>query len=204
MRKTAKYFSYLFHPITVPFLTTLVYFTLSHFYFSSLEILIISGQVLIMTCLLPICVYYLLKSLGLISTSIMVSSRKERVLPFMINIVLLYVLKEYIFYNTSAYTIRLYFWGLMNCYLVLLLFALLKQKSSVHIATLTTSLFFYIHVLIELQQPHIIGIIGFIFIMGFVASSRLFLRAHSSKEIIQGFCIGTIPSIIYIISSYNI
>ncbi|WP_121964955.1 hypothetical protein [Myroides sp. N17-2] len=204
MRKTAKFFSYLFHPITVPFLTTLLYFSISSAYFSAIEISIILGQVLIMTCLLPICIYFLLKSLGLISTSVMVSARKERILPFIINIALLFILKDYIFYNNSAYTIRVYIWGLMNTYLLLLLFTLLKQKSSVHIATLTTSLMFFIHVLIELQQPNIMGVILFIFLIGFVASARLLLRAHTAKEIVQGFFIGILPTVIYSVINYKI
>ncbi|AJH13712.1 hypothetical protein [Myroides profundi] len=204
MKKTAKLFSYIFHPITVPFLTTLLYFSLAHFYFSSVEMSIILGQVLITTCLLPICIYFLLRSLKLVNTSVMVSSRKERIIPFIINIVLLFMLKDYILYNNSAYTIRLYIWGLMNSYLLLLLFGLLKQKSSVHITTLVTSFMFYIHVLIELQQPNIIGVILFVFLIGIVASSRLLLRAHTAKEIIQGFCIGIIPSLVYIFINYKI
>lgn len=203
MEKTAKIFSYIFHPITVPFLTTFLYFVLAKFYYNTMEISIVLGQVLIMTCLLPICIYVLLKSIGLLSSSVMVSSIKERLIPFIINIALLLLLKEYILVDNSAYTIRLYFWGLMNSYLLLLLFALLKQKASVHMATLANSLMFYIHILIELQKPDIIGLIGFVFLLGFVASSRLLLKAHSSKEIVQGFFIGIVPGIIYCIARYS-
>lgn len=204
MEKAAKLFSYIFHPITVPFFTTLLYFTLAHFYFNSVEMSVILAQVLIITCMLPICIYYLLKSIGLISSSVMVNSRKERIIPFIINIVLLLILKDYILSDNSAYTIRLYFWGLMNTYLLLFLFALLKQKASVHIATLATSLMFFIHILIELQKPDIIGLILFIFLIGFVASSRLLLKEHTSKEIIQGFAIGIIPALLYCAINYNI
>ncbi|MCC9042632.1 hypothetical protein LNQ81_08010 [Myroides sp. M-43] len=133
----------------------------------------------------------------------MVSSRKERIIPFIINIILLFILKDYILYNNSAYTIHIYSWGLMNTYLLLLLFALLKQKASVHMAVLATSLMFYIHLLIEFQRPNIIGLILFVFLLGIVASSRLVLRAHTSKEIIQGFTIGLLPPILYIFTHYS-
>ncbi|MDR0195103.1 MAG: hypothetical protein LBI73_08250 [Myroides sp.] len=203
MERTAKLFSYVFHPITVPFLTTLLYFSLASFYFNSVEISIVLGQVLIMTCLLPICIYALLKSIRLINSTVMVSSIKERLIPFIINIGLLLTLKDYILLENSAYTIRLYFWGLMNSYLLLLLFALLKQKASVHMTTLANSFIFFIHLLIELQKPDIIGLIGFVFLLGIVASSRLLLKAHTSKEIIQGFLIGILPGVIYCIARYS-
>jgi membrane-associated phospholipid phosphatase len=57
--------------------------------------------------------------------------------------------------------------------------------------------------LIELQKPDIIGLIGFVFLLGFIASSRLLLKAHTSKEIIQGFLIGIAPGILYCITRYS-
>ncbi len=197
MKRLLSLFSYIFHPIFLPFLSVILYFSITHFYFSKLEISIILGQVLILTCLIPISIYFLLKSLGVIQSSVMVSKPRERIIPYVINIFLLITLKYYVLYNNSAYAINFYVWGLIYSYILLLVFIFFRLKCSAHMALLSSGFVFFIYQLIEHQNANLIAIIGFVFIIGFTATSRLFFKAHTSTEIILGFLIGALPQLFF-------
>lgn len=203
MKKLLSLFSYIFHPIFVPFYSVLLYFSITYFYFSKLEISIILGQVLILTCLIPISIYFLLKSLGVIQSSVMVSKPSERIIPYVINILLLITLKYYVLYNNSAYAINFYIWGLIYSYIALLVFLFFRLKCSAHIALLGSCFLFFVTQLIEHQNANLIGIIALIFIIGFTATSRLFFKAHTSTEIILGFLIGVIPQLFFFSLTYK-
>lgn len=197
MKRFLSLFSYIFHPIFLPFFSVILYFSITHFYFSKLEISVILGQVLILTCLIPISIYFLLKSLGVIQSSVMVSKPKERIIPYVINIFLLITLKYYVLYNNSAYAINFYVWGLIYSYILLLIFIFFRLKCSAHMALLSSGFAFFIYQLIEHQNGNLIAIIIFIFIIGFTATSRLYFKAHTSTEIILGFLIGILPQIFF-------
>lgn len=205
-RKIPIYISYLFHPIVLPLITVLLYFHINKAYFTQLEISVILTQVLIVTFFIPVCFYYLLKSLKIIQSSTMVNSLKERIIPFIINIVLLFILKSFILYNNSAYELKIYFYGLISTYLLLLILACFKHKSCVHVAMLTGCLGFYTVLVLYNQIPEIVTVILLVLITGATASSRLYLRAHSSAEVISGGIVGILPQValFWLTISHNI
>lgn len=196
MKKLAQLVSYLFHPILVPLQTVGLYFLIQYYYFTPLELSIILSQVAIVTFFIPISIYYLMRSLRILKSSAMVNETKERIVPFAINILLLYTLKSLVLYNNSAYELKIYFWGLIGSYTLLLLGAFLKQKFSVHTTLLTAGLTFLILLLIHQKTPALILVISCILITGLTASARLFLRAHTSYEVALGGLIGIIPQIL--------
>ncbi|MDR0229786.1 MAG: hypothetical protein LBI72_12105 [Flavobacteriaceae bacterium] len=196
MKRFLTLFSFLFHPIVIPLLTTLIYFYITFQYFDSIELSTIIGQITIMTILIPITVYKLLQSLGKIRSSVMLHSREERALPFAINIVLLLLLKYYVLYNNSAYTLNLYFNGLIVSYTLLLIGSLIKHKYSVHATLLLSSITFIIFLMIANQSNNIVLLNTLLLITGITLSSRLYLQAHTSKEIIIGILIGGLPQAI--------
>lgn len=203
MKRLLSLFSHIFHPVFLPFFSVILYFSITHFYFSTIEISIILGQVLILTCLIPISIYFLLKSLGIIQSSIMVSKPRERIIPYVINIFLLITLKYYVLYNNSAYAINFYIWGLIYSYIILLVFIFFRLKCSAHMTLLSSGFIFFIYQLIEHQNANLIAIIGFIFIIGFTATSRLYFKAHTSLEIILGFLIGALPQLFFFNQIYR-
>lgn len=196
MRKLAQIVSYLFHPILVPLQTVGLYFLIQYYYFTPLELSIILSQVAIVTFFIPISIYYLMRSLRILQSSVMVNETKERIFPFAINILLLYTLKSLVLYNNSAYELKIYFWGLIGTYTLLLLGALLKQKYSVHTALLTAGLTFFTLLLFHQGIPSLILLIVCILLTGLTASTRLYLRAHTSYEVIVGGLLGVIPQIL--------
>lgn len=197
MKKAIPFFSYLFHPIIIPIITIMMYFLNTHQFYQPIEILITFGQVAITTFFLPITIYYLLKSMRLLRSSIMVNQLSERLLPFSINIILLILLKDYVLLENNIYEYKIYLWGCIYTYIILLLSLLYNKKYSVHTALLSGSLVFYTLLSLHLFLPNIIGIIVLLLALGFTASSRLYLKAHSSTEIIMGFLIGVIPQLFF-------
>lgn len=196
MKRLFTFFSFLFHPIVIPLLSTLLYLYLTHQYFNTLEIFTIIGQIIIMTILIPITVYKFLQSIGKINSSVMLHSREERALPFAINITLLLLLKYYVLYNNSAYTLNLYFDGIIISYTLLLIGAIFKQKFSVHASLLLSCVTFITFALIANQNGNIILLNCLLLITGITLSARLYLRAHSTLEVIIGMFIGCIPQTI--------
>lgn len=196
MKRLLTFFSFLFHPIVVPLLSTLLYFLLTYQYFDSIELITIIGQITIMTILIPITIYKLLQSLGKIRSTVMLHSPKERALPFAINVVLLLLLKYYVLYNNSAYTLILYFDGLIISYTLLLIGVLFKQKFSVHATLLLSCITFIVFTMIANQSNNIILLNVLILITGITLNSRLYLQAHNTREIIIGSLIGSLPQVL--------
>lgn len=196
MKKLAQIVSYLFHPILVPLQTVGLYFLIQYYYFTPLELSIILSQVAIVTFFIPISIYYLMRSLRILQSSVMVHETKERIFPFAINILLLYTLKSLVLYNNSAYELKIYFWGLIGTYALLLVGALFKQKYSVHTALLLAGLTFFTLLLFHQGTPSLILLIVCILITGVTASARLYLRAHTSYEVFMGGLIGLLPQIL--------
>ncbi|MGG5507704.1 MULTISPECIES: phosphatase PAP2 family protein [unclassified Myroides] len=195
MKKTAQLVSYLFHPILLPLQTVGLYFLIQYYYFTPLELSIILSQVAIVTFFIPISIYYFMRSLRILKSSVMVSETKERIFPFAINIALLYALKSLVLYNNSAYELKLYFWGLLVTYSLLLIGAIFKQKYSVHTALLTAGLAFFTLLLIQQKTPALILLIVCILITGLTASARLYLKAHTSYEVFIGALLGFLPQL---------
>ncbi len=196
MKKLAQLVSYLFHPILLPLQTVGLYFLIEYYYFTPIELSIILSQVAIVTFFIPISIYYLMRSLRILKSSVMVSDTRERIFPFAINIALLYTLKSLVLYNNSAYELKHYFWGLIVTYSLLLLGAIFRQKYSVHTALLTAGLTFFTLLLIHQKTPALILLIVCILITGLTASARLYLRAHTSYEVLLGGLIGAVPQLL--------
>ena len=196
MRKTISFFSYLFHPIVIPTLAILLYFLDAHIFFQPLEILITIGQVVVTTFLIPIAIYFLLHSVQALKSSIMVLNSRERITPFLIQIGLFFILKQYILQANNVYEFNLFIWGLMYSYIGLTLVLLLGKKASVHVANLTALLSFYILFSLHFYEAHLLGPILLILALGFNATSRLYLKAHTTTEVIIGFLLGLIPQLV--------
>ncbi|SFJ30277.1 hypothetical protein [Myroides guanonis] len=196
MRKTISFFSYIFHPIVIPTLAILLYFLDAYVFFQPLEISITIGQVVVTTFLIPTAIYFLLHSLHALKSSIMVHNKKERITPFLIQIGLLFLLKNYILQANNVYEFNLFIWGLMYTYIGLTICLLFGKKLSVHVANITALLAFYVLFSLHFYEAHLIGTILLIFALGLTATSRLFLKAHTTKEVIGGFLLGLIPQLI--------
>lgn len=194
MKKILPFFSYLFHPIFIPLLGTVFYVMLEAKYFTLPQYIILFLQIIIITFLLPIAFFYLLRTFGKIE-NVMLSDISQRKIPLLMQIILFAVLIQ------KSITIdrfpSLYFFfvgGLMSTILTFLLLYV-KFKASIHMIGISSLTVFIIGLSI-LNQINTINTVAFFVIMnGAVASSRLFMQAHSTKELLVGFLCGVIPQI---------
>lgn len=195
MRLFLKVISYIFHPIFVPVAGTLAYFIITPKY-SPPEIQ--SGNLLpifILTVIIPIICYLILLNIGLVS-SIFMPSVKERIYPILIHIVLLLTIVIKIIPNNFIAELYYFFIGLIISALTSLLFVLMKLKVSMHLMGLGSIVMFLICLSIHFEKNITIGLSLVTLATGLVATSRLYLKAHSKPEILIGFFIGLIAQLL--------
>lgn len=190
-----KYISFVFHPIIMPVLGVIFYFSKSprFFPFEIIRAKVISLSIL--TILLPILVYYLLKTLGK-THSIYLKTTKERILPLAINCLILLLVLKRILPSNQIIELYYFFIGILISTIACLILAFLDIKASIHMIAITGVFMFAI----ALSLHFSININGSLALMaliiGAIATSRLHLKAHTSVELTIGLLVGIIPQLV--------
>lgn len=194
-KKCLPLFSYIFHPIFSSIYGTLFFFGIAKNYFNNPQIYITLIQVTILTVLMPLSMYFLFRSLGLLS-SFTEASISERRMPIAIQAILLFVLIKYSISKEMFTELYYFFLGGLLSTLVVLSAVLLKFKASLHMIGISalTAFIYGLSVYYQLPFTYLIGIC--IICMGFVASSRLYKKAHTPIELIAGIFIGMVPQLL--------
>ena len=91
--------SYLFHPILMPFLGTVIYYRITPRFIETEIIEVKVSAIIIITVLIPIITFFLLKNLTVVD-SIKLKDVKERKFPLMIQTLLILLIIKMVF---SAY-----------------------------------------------------------------------------------------------------
>jgi len=195
MHFLSKLLSYIFHPIFVPLAGTVSYFLITPKY-TTLEMR--SGNILpvfILTIIIPILSFFILKNLGIVKT-IFLSRAEERKYPLLISLILLLMILLKVI--PDNYNIELYFFflGLIAATSTCLLLLLVPFKTSLHMMGMGSILMFLIALSFHFELNIIIAISFMIFASGLVASSRLFLKAHSRTELLIGFMVGVVSQLL--------
>ncbi|OIQ21666.1 MAG: hypothetical protein BM557_02390 [Flavobacterium sp. MedPE-SWcel] len=194
MKRLSLLFSYAFNPLLIPVYATLFYFLVTMNYFHKHEIYLVFLQVLILTTLLPISLFYLLRSLGLIRTK-MLLDRKERRFPLAIYAVLLLILIKHSFSTFVVPELYYYFLGSLISIAFVLIMLLLRQKISLHVMGVSSLTLFVISISTYYHTPFLYLISFLILSSGFVASSRLQAKEHTTNSIFLGAIAGIVPQV---------
>lgn len=195
LKKFLVSFSYIFHPLFIPLYACLFYIFANKSYFINREKLIILSEVVVITVVLPLIIFLLLRSIGKIS-SMMAPQLGERKMPLVIQCFLIILLVK------KGITIELYpefhffFLGALLSTLIALILLFIKTKASLHMIGISALTFFVFGLSIHFQNQKIFWISFLIAMNGLVAFSRLEMRAHTPKELILGFLIGSIPQLL--------
>lgn len=187
-------FSYIFHPLLIPVYATLFYFFVTWSYFHGPEAYLVFVQVLILTMLLPISLYYLLRSLGRLKSK-MILDKKERKLPLALYALLLVMLTQYSLKGLPMPELYFYFMGVLISNMAALALVLAGQKASLHMMGVASLTLFIISVSLYYNSRFIIPIAFMVLCCGFVASSRLLVRAHTNGELVLGTLLGIVPQV---------
>ena len=197
MDKLLKSISYIFHPLIMPLLGVIFYFSKSPRFIPREVIQAKLVSLSILTIILPILLFYLLRTLGKVK-SINLASTEERIYPLILNsIIIILVLKRI---ATPSQVIELYFFflGILISNLTCLLLAILKFKASIHMIGISGIFMFFVALSIHFSI-NINGTLALmVVIIGAIATSRLHMNAHTYIELILGFFIGMIPQLILV------
>ncbi|MEX0291704.1 MAG: hypothetical protein AB3N14_21560 [Flavobacteriaceae bacterium] len=197
MKLFLKIISYIFHPLLIPFAGTIAYFQLTPKY-SPLELQ--SGNILpifILTVIIPIISFFILRNLGVVKT-IFLQSISERKYPLMISILLLLMVLIKVIPNNYVIELYYYFVGLIAAAFAGLILVFFKVKSSLHLMGMGSLLMFLVCLSIHFEKNITLAISLCILASGLVASSRLYLKAHSRGEVVIGLLLGLVSQLLTI------
>ena len=197
MNYILKSISFIFHPILMPILGVIFYFSKSPRYIPREIIQAKLISLFILTILLPILLYYLLKTLGK-THSIYLRSTKERILPLALNCIIIFLILQRVITANEIVELYYFFVGILISTLACFILAVLKFKASIHMIAIAGVFMFYVALSVHFSI-NINGTLALMaIIIGAVATSRLHLKAHNYKELIIGFCVGFIPQLILV------
>lgn len=195
MRFFQKAISFIFHPLIVPIAGTFAYFIITPKY-SPLELQ--SGNILpifILTVIIPIISFLILKNIGFVN-SVELPTLKERKYPLYINLVLLLMIVYKVIPNNYVIELYFYFVGLLVATFAAIILLFFKIKSSMHMLGMGSLFMFLVNLSIHFEINITIALSLFILALGLVATSRLYLNAHSKAELVIGICVGVISQLL--------
>ncbi|MDP3681757.1 MAG: hypothetical protein Q8R22_13080 [Flavobacterium sp.] len=198
MKKILPLFSYVFHPIFIPAMATLFYLYFSGADFVSQEKLFVLFQVLVVTVILPSLVFLLLRTAGNID-SIMLVEVSQRKIPLILHCFLLILLVKKSITIDRYPELHFFLLGALLSTILALILLFANIKASLHMIAISSLTVFIIGLSLHLQIQNTFTIAVLILLNGFVASSRLEMKAHTNKELIIGFMFGAVPQLLLLV-----
>ncbi|MFV0541028.1 MAG: hypothetical protein ACK5MZ_07290 [Aestuariibaculum sp.] len=192
-----KSVSVVFHPLFIPAQGTLLYFWKSQHFVSNEIVYAKLTSISILTIILPVLIFFMLKTLGKVQ-SVTLRNTNERIIPLGLNCIIIYIVIYSILTASFSPGLYYFFLGLLMANILCLILAIFKLKVSLHIMYVT-SLFMFTMALSLHFSTNLNGILILMsIIIGAVASARLYLKAHSPKEITLGLLTGIVPQLFLI------
>ena len=186
--------AYLFHPLLMPLIGTVVYYMISPRFIEPELRLTKIFAVAIITFFIPVISFFLLRNLRLVD-SIHLRTVRERKFPLMINCLLVLLIVNLVFDPYRDPELYFFFVGILFTTIAALILVMLKFKVSLHQMGIAGVTIFFIGLSAHFQVNMLVWIGFNLFANGWVASSRLYTRSHTYPELIMGFFVGTIPQI---------
>jgi hypothetical protein len=191
-------FSYVFHPLFTPLFAVLFYDFYIGIEFPSQAKYLFYTQIALVTLFIPLTIYFLLLSYKKVD-SIMVANINQRKMPLAIHGLLIFILLKNTVSIDFGLPLYYFFLGTLVSTLLALIATFLELKVSLHL-TATSGLATFAIVTSLFFQINLIPIIAvLIFSVGAVATSRLLMKAHTPKELLAGFLVGTLPQLLLLL-----
>lgn len=197
--KFHKFISTILHPIVLPTLGVFLYFVFVSQSFEKRLQLIVLGLVFALTYVVPVLLLLFLRNFGFIK-DFQVSTIKERRFPVIFMIFLLYFLGNTIIQIPTIRNLGILFYGTsLSLTCIYVLFSV-KLKSSLHLVSMGNMIGFFL-IMTNINSLSMLPIIILLILLsGILASSRLYLKAHTPVELLIGFSLGIVCQIILFIS----
>ena len=197
--KFHKFISTILHPIVLPTLGVFLYFVFVSQSFEKRLQLIVLGLVFALTYVVPVLLLLFLRNFGFIK-DFQVSTIKERRFPVIFMIFLLYFLGNTIIQIPTIRNLGILFYGTsLSLTCIYVLFSV-KLKSSLHLVSMGNMIGFFL-IMTNINSLSMLPIIILLILLsGILASSRLYLKAHTPLELLIGFSLGIVCQFILFIS----
>ena len=197
--KFHKFISTILHPIVLPTLGVFIYFVFVSQSFEKRLQLIVLGLVFALTYVVPVLLLLFLRNFGFIK-DFQVSTIKERRFPVIFMIFLLYFLGNTIIQIPTIRNLGILFYGTsLSLTCIYVLFSV-KLKSSLHLVSMGNMIGFFL-IMTNINSLSMLPIIILLILLsGILASSRMYLKAHTPIELLIGFSLGIICQFIVFIS----
>ncbi len=195
MRTFLKVISYLFHPIFTPIIATISYFLVTPRMYDFNFKIDVSITITVFTICIPMLIFILLKRFKMID-SIFLKDVSQRKIPLYIYVLILFLIITKVITKSIFAELYDFFLATLISSIICLTLVFFRVKASMHIMGIS-GLVMFLAILSITYQVNITFALGFlIFMIGLVATSRLFLKAHTFPELIFGFFIGLIPQLL--------
>ena len=197
--KFHKFISTILHPIVLPTLGVFLYFVFVSQSFEKRLQLIVLGLVFALTYVVPVLLLLFLRNFGFIK-DFQVSTIKERRFPVIFMIFLLYFLGNTIIQIPTIRNLGILFYGTsLSLTCIYVLFSV-KLKSSLHLVSMGNMIGFFL-IMTNINSLSMLPIIILLVLLsGILASSRLYLKAHTPIELLIGFSLGIVCQFILFIT----
>ncbi|MEW7288950.1 hypothetical protein ABW637_00255 [Aquimarina sp. 2304DJ70-9] len=189
-----KSISYILHPLLMPLVGAVIYFTCAPRYIPDDIIRIKVFGLIILTVLIPIVLFFFLKSFGTI-TSIHLEEVQQRKIPLLLQSILLIVAIKMIIDIYHYPELYYFFLGILFSSLSAIFMVLFNIKASLHMIGISGITMFTVALSIHFGMNLTLLITALMIANGLVATSRLHCKAHTNLELILGFLIGVIPQL---------
>lgn len=195
MNHLLKSISYIFHPLIMPLLGVLFYFSKTPRFIPEPLMKAKLFSVTILTMILPVLLFYLLKTLNKVDT-IHLDNVYERRIPLLINCFIILLILIRVLPITEIPELYFFFIGILISNITCFVLAVVKFKASIHM--IASAGFFMFAVALAIHfKININGTIALMcIILGAIATSRLHMKAHTSLELIVGLFVGLLPQLI--------
>jgi membrane-associated phospholipid phosphatase len=190
-----KFISTILHPIVVPTLGVFIYFIFVSQTVQQSQRFLLLGLVFGITYVIPVLALIVLKSLGLIR-SFQVTTIRERRMPVLLMTLLFYLLGNTLDRFPILEDLGLLFYGTSFSLLCSYLFFAFGLKSSLHLLSMGSALGFFLAIMNIYTLSLLPIVMVIILLTGLVASSRLYLNAHTPNELVSGFTLGFLGQIL--------
>lgn len=187
--------SYIFHPLFMPLLGAVLYFRVTPRYLEPELIYANLLAIAILTIFIPLVIFFLLKNLNVVAT-IYLKNVKERKFPLMIQCILFLLILKMVFDPYENPELYYYFVGMLFSAFSALVMVLFNVKVSLHQMGVAGVVLFLVGLSAHFKINLLLTISFFLFVNGWVASSRLNSNAHTYPELGIGFLLGAIPQLI--------
>lgn len=193
--RTARVISVIFTPFSIPFLAFLILFLFSYLHIMPIQYkLIVLGVVYCFTILMPTLTIFMFRKINGFSPEDM-GERKQRFMPFLLTII------SYIFCLAMMHRLNIpwYMTGIILAALIVMIICVivnLKWKLSEHMAGIGAIIGGVVSFSALFGYNPVWWLCLFILIAGVLGTARIILQHHTLGEVLVGFVLGLVCSLL--------